>query len=123
MLVVRQPDGTLAQIPAWMCAPAAAAMAVRERPRIALTALRDLRLALDAALSSLSDTIGGERHGASADRTTRRFPGLMEPGPTLAPAMRARLIPLMAALLLEAAEAELRIEAGEREAGDEQDRA
>jgi len=38
MLVVRQPDGTLAQIPAWMCAPAAAAMAVRERPRIALTA-------------------------------------------------------------------------------------
>jgi hypothetical protein len=75
MLVMRQPDGTLAQIPAWMCAPAAAAMAVREHPRIALTALRDLRLAVDAALSSLSDTIGGERHGASADCTTRRFPG------------------------------------------------
>ena len=98
-------------------------MAVRERPRIALTALRDLRLALDAALSSLSDTIGGERHGASADCTTRRFLALMEPGPTLAPAMRARLIPLMAALLLEAAEAELRIGAGEREAGDDQDHA
>lgn len=57
-------------------------------------------------------------------RTARQgdFLVLMEPGPTLAPAMRARLIPLMAALLLEAAEAELRIEAGEREAGDEQDR-
>ena len=62
-MVLRQPDGTLAQIPAWMCAPAAASMAVRDGPRIALTALRDLRLALDAALSSLSDTAGGERHG------------------------------------------------------------
>ena len=51
------------------------------------------------------------------------FLGLMEPGPALAPAMRARLVPLIAALLLEAAEAELRIGAGEREAGDEQDRA
>lgn len=57
-------------------------------------------------------------------RTARQgdFLGLMEPGPTLAPAMRARLVPLIAALLLEAA-AELRIGAGEREAGDEQDRA
>jgi hypothetical protein len=57
-------------------------------------------------------------------RTARQgdFLGLMEPGPTLAPAMRAALIPLMAALLLEAA-AELRIEADEREAGDDQDRA
>jgi hypothetical protein len=44
------------------------------------------------------------------------------PGPTLAPAVRATLIPLLAALLREAAEAELRIGAGEREAGDDQDR-
>ena len=58
-------------------------------------------------------------------RTARQgdFLGLMEPGPAMAPAMRSTLIPLMAALLLEAAEAELRIEAGEREAGDDQDRA
>ena len=49
------------------------------------------------------------------------FLALMEPGPTLAPAMRARLIPLIAALLLGAA-ADLRTEAGGREAGDEQDR-
>ena len=58
-------------------------------------------------------------------RTARQgdFLGLMEPGPAMAPAMRAALIPLMAALLREAAEAELRVEAGEREAGDDQDRA
>lgn len=51
------------------------------------------------------------------------FLALMEPGPTLEPAMQASLIPLMAALLLEAAEAEHRIGAGEQEAGDDQDRA
>jgi hypothetical protein len=58
-------------------------------------------------------------------RTARQgdFLGLMEPGPAMAPAMRAALISLMAALLLEAAEAEPRIETGEREAGDDQDRA
>jgi hypothetical protein len=58
-------------------------------------------------------------------RTARQgdFLGLMEPGPMLAPTTRATLIPLMAVLLLEAAEAELRIEAGEREVGDDQDRA
>ena len=58
-------------------------------------------------------------------RTARQgdFLALMEPGPALAPAMRVRLVPLIAALLLEAAEAELRIGAGEREVGDEQDRA
>jgi len=48
------------------------------------------------------------------------FLALMEPGPTLAPAVRAALIPLLAALLLEAT-AELRTGAA-REAGDEQDR-
>ena len=51
------------------------------------------------------------------------FLALMEPGPTLAPAMRARQIPLIAALLLGAAEMELRIGANKRESGDEQDRA
>jgi hypothetical protein len=58
-------------------------------------------------------------------RTARQgdFLGLMEPGPAMAPATRAVLIPLLAALLLEAAEAELRVEAGERETGDDQDRA
>jgi len=65
------------------------------------------------------------------------FLALMEPGPTLAPAVRAALIPLLAALLpisMIGAAAELRtLPAGlwgprgptgaAREAGDEQDRA
>ena len=47
MYVVRQPDGTLAQIPTWMCSPEAVAMTVTERPRVALGALRELRSLLE----------------------------------------------------------------------------
>ena len=52
------------------------------------------------------------------------FLALMEPGPTLSPALRTTLMPMMAALLLEAAAAEFGSEdADEREADDDQDRA
>jgi hypothetical protein len=49
-----------------------------------------------------------EESGKGRARTARQgdFLALMEPWPTLAPATQATLIPLMAALLLEAAEAE-----------------
>ena len=49
--VIRQPDGTLAQIPTWMCFPDAAAMTVTDRPRVALAALRDLRSLLDTLIT------------------------------------------------------------------------
>ena len=58
--VVRQPDGTLAQIPTWMCFPDAAAMMVTDQPRIALDALRDLRSVIDAVLPSPSRMDLGE---------------------------------------------------------------
>ena len=51
------------------------------------------------------------------------FLALMEPGPTLSPALRATLMPTMAALLLEAVAAEFGADGGEWEAADEQDRA
>ena len=51
------------------------------------------------------------------------FLALMEPGPTLSPALRATLMPMTAALLLEAVAAEFGADGGEREAADEQDRA
>jgi hypothetical protein len=50
------------------------------------------------------------------------FLALMEPGPTLSPAMQATLTPLVAALLREAAEVDLGTGAGAREVGDDQDR-
>lgn len=57
-------------------------------------------------------------------RTARQgdFLALMERGPTLAPAMRTGLIPLVAALLLEAATAEA-FGMDEQEADNDQDRA
>ncbi len=61
VLVIRQPDGTLAQVPTWMCEPAAAALSAKDPPRIALAGLRDLRLTVDAALSSFSSIEEGER--------------------------------------------------------------
>ena len=107
MLVVRQPDDTLAQIPAWMFAPESAAMAVRDCPRVALGALRDLHSILDTVLPSTSHTDEGDGHGTAA--------GLLEPaelGPALSAAMRAALVPMLARLVLEAAEA------GAEEVGD-----
>ena len=43
-----------AHIPTWMRDPSAGALSVVDHPRVALAGLRDLRLALDGALSSFS---------------------------------------------------------------------
>ena len=45
-LTIRQPDGTLAQLPIWMTEDRAGAMRVTEIPRLALACLRELRLEL-----------------------------------------------------------------------------
>src|SRR4051794_23384946 len=67
-LTVRQPDGTLAQMPIWMTEDRAAAMMVREIPRLPLACLRELRLELDAWQSLLRDEPRreGDKHAASA---------------------------------------------------------
>jgi len=66
--VGRQLDGSLALVPIWMTEEAAAAMAVVDMPRFALTCLRDLRREIDARLKSLRDDSrrGGDNHGAKA---------------------------------------------------------
>ena len=119
MLVVRQSDGTLAQIPEWMCAPAAAAAEVREAARLPLRVLRGLRLAADEALASLPQG-GGGRDGASrTGRTAGAVRGGAGGGPRLTPEVRRALLVLLEALLREAA---AEGPAG-REGGDEQDHA
>src|SRR3954462_2806708 len=67
-LTIRQPDGTLAQMPIWMTEDRAAAMMVREIPRLPLACLRELRLELDAWQSLLRDEPRreGDKHAASA---------------------------------------------------------
>ena len=72
-LTIRQPDGTLAQLPIWMTEDRAEAMMVTEIPRLPLAYLRELRLELDACLSLLRDDSrreGGDKHDASRNHVT-----------------------------------------------------
>ena len=53
MLVVRQPDGTLAHLPEWMSQPEAALLSITdEMPRLSVLVLAGLRATLDAVLAS-----------------------------------------------------------------------
>ncbi len=63
MLVIEQPDGTMALVPEWMTEPAAATVKIRETPRFPLAELWALRQLADAVLSLLSDRGNGDRHG------------------------------------------------------------
>ena len=47
---------------------------------------------------------------------------LLDPGPVLTPAMRQELIPLLAALLLEAGAQDIATATADKEVGDDQDR-
>ena len=75
-LTVRQPDGTLAQLPIWMTEDQAAAMMVMQIPRLSLACLRELGLELDAWQSLLRDGSRreGDEHAASAAETSPTRP-------------------------------------------------
>src|SRR5215471_15426544 len=75
-LTVRQPDGTLAQLPIWMTEDQAAAMMVTQIPRLSLACLHELRLELDAWQSLLRDDPRrkGDEHAASAAETSPTRP-------------------------------------------------
>ena len=53
LVVVLQPDGSLACTPAWMTREAAAQYALSEKPRFSVDILRSLRAAADVLLRSL----------------------------------------------------------------------
>src|SRR3981081_1229429 len=53
-VVVRQPDGSLACLPAWMTQDATAQFVISEEPCFSLDILRSLRIAGDALLGCLS---------------------------------------------------------------------
>ena len=66
-LIIRQPDGTLAQLPIWMTEDRAAAMEVTAVPRLWLSCLRELRLELDACQTLLRDA---SRRAGAGSRTS-----------------------------------------------------
>ena len=55
VLIIRQPDGTLAHIPVWMTRECAAGLVIGETVRLSLAGLRTLRLELDRCLGSLQE--------------------------------------------------------------------
>ena len=60
MLVIEQPDGTMALAPEWMTTTAAAAVEIREVARFSLAELRALRQVAVAVLSLLSGRGNGD---------------------------------------------------------------
>ena len=70
-VTIRQPDGTVAQLPIWMTEDSAEAMVVTEIPLLPLAHLRELRLELDTCLSLLHDDSRreGDKHDASATKS------------------------------------------------------
>ena len=67
MLVVRQPDATLALLPEWMVRPEAADLEVRDTPRLPALTLLLLRTVVDTVLTFPPvPSHGGRRHGTTA---------------------------------------------------------
>src|SRR4051812_5592147 len=67
MLVVRQPDATLALLPEWMVRPEAADLEVRDTPRLPAVTLLLLRTVVDTVLTFPPvPSHGGLRHGTTA---------------------------------------------------------
>ena len=63
LVVIVQPDNSLACIPAWMTHEAAGQYALGEKPRFSVDILRSLRAEIDALLNFLQSEIkdGGSR--------------------------------------------------------------
>ncbi len=138
LVVIPQPDGSIACIPSWMTRESAAHHQLRAEPRLSLEALRSLRSEIDALLSFLqSDSrmekasnepqtrkpTGGSVREQRAARSATPWPAspqadLFENDElhVVPPALKTRLATLVEALLLEIAAS---LATGE--AGDDQD--
>lgn len=103
MLVVEQPDGTMALVPEWMTTPAVAAAEIREVPCLPHAELRTLRQAADAVLSLPPDRgteVGMGHYTLPAQREL--FPRAAAKT-SLPPAVITRLLLLIGRLLAETA--------------------
>jgi hypothetical protein len=107
MLVIEQPDRTMALVPEWMTKPAAAAVEIREAPRFRLAELGALRQVAGAVLSLLSDRSNGGWHGISPAPARRELFPRAATNTSLPPAVIERLLHLVGQLLTETAAAEL----------------
>jgi hypothetical protein len=71
LVVIPQPDGSVACIPAWMMHESAARHPLGAEPRLSLDILRSLRAELDALLSFLQSDSGMENDNNEAQKRKR----------------------------------------------------
>ena len=101
LVVIPQPDGSVACIPEWMTHEQAAHFKLSAEPRFPLEILRSLRAEIDALLAFLPSESTREKdgHDAKGRKSRNPQPGLFdqdEPSVALTPAQRARLATLVA---------------------------
>src|SRR5438477_9996003 len=70
LVVIPQPDGSVACIPAWMTHESAAQHQLRAEPRLSLDILRSLRTEIDALLGFLQSDSGMENANNEAQERT-----------------------------------------------------
>jgi hypothetical protein len=107
LVVIPQPDGSVACIPAWMTHESAARHQLGAEPRLSLDILRSVRAEIDALLS-FSNPTQGWRTATMKRKSASIQPDLFEqnrPRVLLAPLHKERLAALVKALLLEIAAA------------------
>jgi hypothetical protein len=116
-LIIRQPDGTLAQLPVWMMEERATGMRVTELPCLSLTCLRELRLELVAGQAWSATTPAAKETSMPRPQPSRRHPNLFashEPPVPIAASERTKLLALMSSLLVETLAA-VRVEANDED--------
>ncbi|MER9294792.1 hypothetical protein NKI71_31840 [Mesorhizobium sp. M0510] len=104
--VGRQQDGSLALVPIWMTEESAAAMTLVGAPRLALSCLRDLRREIDTFLNLLDGDSRVEERAMQQRQPISAQSDLFaaQTAPRELPSdIRQRLLPLIEALLSEAA--------------------
>ena len=102
-VVVLQPDGSFASLPAWMTEPAASRFEIGDEPHFPLHILRSMRAEVDALLGFLLSESKTEQP-IMARKSEPRQPSLFdEPLVKPCPARRVELAGLVEALLREIA--------------------
>ena len=119
LVVILQPDGSLACIPAWMTHEAAAQYALSEKPHFSVDILRSLRAEIDALLGFLQP----ESKTEEADNVApiQRSPTKPVRGERGAPVVLAAAQMVELAALVEALLREIATALANGEASDEQD--
>jgi hypothetical protein len=127
-LIVRQPDHTLALLPAWMTKTNGSSCDLIQHPRLPLEKLAELHALVGTLLISLRGDSPSTRGAGDDERATqpKRFIRTSNDASELPSHLRTALTPLLRVLLTEAAAQGIQAEIDDRigeEDGDDQDHA